>query len=556
MNMKKLIYLLLSMDRFKLTFLVLLCFVGNVGAQSLSKDAANDALLIKFIDLYNAGSNLEEQKKKIVDVCFNKKNRKELISEELILLIQENLNNDIFRGVLSLTSLYKDVAGKNDPNMDKILYIEGVIYLKAGDIDGVNLIISEMRAINAAPELINELNRLALLANNPFYGLDGCWVSLDYFNAGNCIPFVIFNIENSIYENGVKVSVPIDTDIFNWLTDGMTLNEVLSAKEICANYCMKYGNDSIFICWATGDSDVGNAFVAGLATDAGWEISNATQELVAQGDKYDLGDRLAGSVAAGLVETTINTLVDNMMSVKRTNVIVEFRLARVNDRELKGVMRYRYMFFKDGVLTRTEDFEKKMTLTKYDDQKVMNPVAYGDNMPKLVNECLFIKGHLSKKMAKKVNLPVCCRMKAKSDNALHKDGCSHSPDDCVLCNPDYLPYLGLGVEEINPENTKKSVLKIAQGRGVRIKQFDENYIGYMVDTVKANWLKTRFYGQFVYLKEGDIVLEINGMPCNSPQDYVNIVRMHNPGDVAYIKILRKKREKVVKTRFVYAKKKE
>ena len=113
------------------------------------------------------------------------------------------------------------------------------------------------------------------------------------------------------------------------------------------------------------------------------------------------------------------------------------------------------------------------------------------------------------------------------------------------------------VEEITPENTKKSVLKITQGRGVRIKQIDDNYLGYMVDTVKTNFFKTYFGGgQFVYLKEGDIVLEINGIPCDSPQDYVNIVRMHNPGDVAYIKILRKKREKIIKTRFIYAKKRE
>lgn len=556
--MKKVFDLLFLVQELKCcTLIFLFCFGTSVCAQSLSENKTEDPLLIKYFDLYNTGQSTKKQESTIIEICSKNKDRKERICKELIQIIQENLSEEKFEDIFSMTSLYKKIAEYDDPNFEKILFIEGNAFLRVGDIDGVNQIISEMCAANASPKLIDKLRRDALLAYNPFYGLDGCWVSINYYDVDNCVPYVIFNIENSIYKNGVKVSTPVDTEVFNWLKDGMTLSEVLSAEEIYANYCTKFTNDSIYICWATGDSDVGNAFVAGLATDAGWEISNATQELVAQGDKYELGDRLAGSIAAGLVETTINTVVDNMMSVKRTNVIVELRLARVNDRELKGRMRYRYIFLKDGALAKNEEFEKNVTLIKYLDKKVKYPVAYGDNMHKRVNECLFIKGHLTKKLAKKDNLPVLLRMKAMSDNALHKDGCRHSPDDCVLCNPDYLPYLGLTIEEITPENTKKSVLKITQGRGVRIKRIDDNYLGYMVDTVKANFFKTYFgTGQFVYLKEGDIVLEINGIPCDSPQDYVNVVRMHNPGDVAYIKILRKKRERIIKTRFIYAKKRE
>lgn len=509
-----------------------------------------DPLLKKFVELYNEGNELHKQEQIIIDTCKKNKDKKNSICKEIILLMQNNLNEEKFNDILYLTSLYKKIAEKDDALIEKILYIEGSTYMNLNDIEGVKRTIAELDSINAESEYSVILSEEVAKAENILHDLDGCWLSLDYYRLFNRVPAIFLNIENIEEKDTVSVSIPHGCHMYKCLSEGLDINEALKMKEIYPKYCFKFNNDSIFIAWATGDADVGNAYLSDALRQVGRNYAAKTAGEMAKIHKgYSFGDRLSSNLLGGVVELGLNSLADNMIAVKKKIVIIELRLARVNNHTMKGVLKYNYKFIKDGVLAGSEEFSQQIVMMKYLDIKTY-PVA--EIATAVENEYTFIAGVSTEKWFRRQNWPTTLRAKAMSDKAMHEKGYEHTQENCVICDPKYITYLGLQTETITPDNTKKKIMEILDGKGVRIKAVDEEYIGYTVDTIMPSSFKKNFgAGRLVWLKEGDIIIDINGIPCNSPEDYHKIVNMHKPGDIAYIRYIHKQRERVVKTRFIY-----
>lgn len=500
-----------------------------VPASAYSKESATDPLLLKYVELYYAGKDFSKYQQNIIDVCKKDATRRENICNDIISLVQANLENEKFEDIFYLTSLYKRIAQIGDKMLEVVIYAEGDASINLDRIEGVKCAIEELKSIDASPELIEELSESLELAHNFFYGLDGTWLSLDYLKADSYAPIFFICIENSCNPDSIDFSLNPGCGAHKILSECYSDKFLLEFKPAYANRCLRISSDSIYVAWSSQEAFIGDAYLASTLRNSGRTFAaEMAGEFSKKNAGYDFGDRLLGAVGGAFVEGVFNSIADNMMTAKVKAVIYELYLTREDDYTLKGLLKQQVHSIKEGSAPNLETKTVEITFKKLCDDT--------DNY-----DAVWLS-----KSDRKVNKPFLYRVVAKNCNLLHTRNRPHNPDDCVICNKRYMVYLGAEVENVTPDNTSKKTIKKLNGRGVRIKNVDEQHIGIVVDTADVSW-----YKKTLFLRKGDIIIDINGIPCNSPNDYLNAVRSHKPGDIAYLRIMCKNKEKVVKTRFIY-----
>lgn len=534
-----------------LCFFAIILF-SVVPAAAYSRESATDPLLLKYVGLYNAGKELSKCQQNIIDVCKKDATRRESICNDIISLIQANLEEEKFEDIFYLTSLYKKIAKPGDEMLEVVIYAEGDASINLDRIEDVECAIEELKSIDASPELIEELSESLELAHNFFYGLDGTWLSLDYVKANSNVPIFVISIQNSNNPDSINFSLIPGYRAHKMLTECYSDEFSLEYKPAYANRCLRISSDSIYVAWSSQEAFVGDAYLASTLRNSGRTFAaEMAGEFSKNNAGYDFGDRLLGAAGGALVEGIFNSIADNMMAAKVKAVICELYLTREDDYTLKGLLKQQVHSIKEGSAPNLETKTVEITLNKLcddTDNSYLALLEYGGK-----NNLLTFRDTdgWENKSDRLVNTPFICRVIAKNFNLLHTRNRPHNPDDCVICNKRYKVYFGAEVENVTPDNTGKKTIKKLNGRGVRIKNVDEQYIGFVMDTADVSRFK-----KCIRLRRGDIIIDINGIPCNSPDDYLNAVRSHQPGDIAYIRIMRKKKERVVKTRFIYAEIKE
>ena len=298
-----------------------------------------------------------------------------------------------------------------------------------------------------------------------------------------------------------------------------------------------YASDSIYVLWSSEKLNKNSPELASIFRGTVTATAASLSAELAQNNIYDFSTQLFGGLATTVSEIGLNAIISALFTPSKKMYVLEARLKHETDYMLSGTITYKYKDISaDKDLSKEKTIRSKVSFARWlpESNSVFTAQWY---MPIL---------HPMNKIAPKDYKKYKDTRYAYCRNSIGK-GKMFPAKSATAYNVDQYKWLMI---------YNDSVLR-SQGHQGTVFEKTKPYIGIMYSNLDENIQKKTTLAEGVYvcdidkmsaayvggLKEGDIILSVNGQIIKDSEDMNMIVNRLKVGDWLSFHVLRGKKEK-------------
>lgn len=481
-------------------------------------------------------------------------NEKEEVNSKMIEIVSGYVRSGHTVETMAMIDLYDFLADKNDAKRPDLYFIRGNIYAERQDTVMLKETIARIESCNGKQMYLDKLNDYLMQIRRfvpADQGLDGYWVSdivqpRDFLD-GSEQPYFRINICSNIDSTSFIIikDSPFARDVMARVQSSSIFD--LRDRAQISQLVIPYSKDSLYVVWASERLKNYDAEIIGAVRGTIGTSAATIEGTLSQRHKYSKDDYFAGSILTSIGEAGINSLIDNMFTPTKKTYTLEMRLKKINNYKLQGVAIYRYSKNKADGRSKYIEWTDPITLYKWDKESGIvfcddsfDPVPQENIDVKRIKKdktsyfakCRSIFKHSFHPFVYKRSynseqlkqLIIYNEKQWKEENPYGTSVISVPEDTCI-----YL-YSGIEYSEIPAELKEKKKCS----NGIFVTKVKESSPAYVAG-----------------IKNGDIILGIDGKSVKDIREFNDLFYKKNIGDIAVFDILRKKNIQV-KTKLSYA----
>ena len=290
------------------------------------------------------------------------------------------------QAVLDLVSLHDFIVTDDADRSHELYLVEGNIHAQRNDSVRLKQTIDRLTSLGAKPSYLAQLNGYLEKMRNYVPAdkyLEGYWVSdermaqrwrdVEYATS----PYYLFKAE--------QVADTARLTLLRGLTAGLYGEAAEQMKH--PQLVIPYAADSLYILWASERLRNINPERVASYRNIVRETSAQVSGIFAQRHQYSSSEQLGNQLMTNVAEMGINALISSLSTPKKTIVLVEFRLKRINDRLFSGTRHsYLCVVSADGKKQET-DYIYPCNLHRWDKE---SGILFGNNQ---LGKNYFFYGH-------------------------------------------------------------------------------------------------------------------------------------------------------------------
>lgn len=481
--------------------------------------------LLRINDVYKQGDGAAQS------------NYREAIKQAVATSLRANEN----RQALELINLYDFLVPESTNRAPELYLIEGTIHSRQNDSVRLKESIAKLEALGRGEAMLQRLNGYLEQMRNYVPAdkyLEGYWITDERFTQKwrdvkyALSPYYLFKAE--------QVADTTRLTLLKGLTTGLYGEAVAQMRH--PQLVIPYAVDSLYILWASERLRNINPEQVASYRNIVRETSAQASGTFAQRHKYSSSEQLGNQLMTNLVEMGINSLISSLSTPKKTILLVEFRLKRINDRLYRGT-RHPYLCIASADGKKQEiDYTSPCNLYRWDKE---SGILFGNHA---MGKNYFFYGHDKEE-----------EIAVKEDEGGYYMQSYRNYKNHGTVTRSYYEYLDAfntaqyrqleiyNQQQLDPSQTPIIVvpegMRMCGWLGATVRKVSaEEVAANKWSDDRGLWIESMAEASPAFvagLREGDVIRTVGGVAVNTPEELAQKIKSYPAGAELTIELMRK-----------------